>query len=258
MFTSKRVLFSLTEVTDPTKHREYNIWHQLDHRPENLALPGISWGERFVNSPDCARVRFHADPEFANLHYCNHYWFEEPLEQTKRDFHDLGETTRQLGRRPDIPISKRPLVDFFIPVKGYANPRVLVSPEALRFRPIRGIFFHLWEILEPDSADSEAMMVWHDQVHIPDWLSCPGVTGAWTFVREPAGSVAPGVSKPTSQRVDLYYLDEDPVEVVAGIVAREREWRSAGRLRDNARTRRDIYSGPFRTIVPWQWDWFDT
>lgn len=23
-------------------HRRYNQWHQLDHRPENLALPGVA------------------------------------------------------------------------------------------------------------------------------------------------------------------------------------------------------------------------
>jgi hypothetical protein len=27
-------------------HRRYNEWHQLDHRPENLALPGVAWGDR--------------------------------------------------------------------------------------------------------------------------------------------------------------------------------------------------------------------
>jgi hypothetical protein len=37
---SERVFFSFVELTDPSQHRAYNEWHQLDHRPENLLLPG--------------------------------------------------------------------------------------------------------------------------------------------------------------------------------------------------------------------------
>ena len=33
--------FSFTEITDPAEHRAYNEWHQLDHMPEQLPIPGI-------------------------------------------------------------------------------------------------------------------------------------------------------------------------------------------------------------------------
>ena len=46
--------FSFAEMTDPSQHRTFNEYHQLDHRPANLALPGIYWGERFVRTPPCA------------------------------------------------------------------------------------------------------------------------------------------------------------------------------------------------------------
>ena len=67
-FASK-AFFSLTEIPDGTLHRRYNEWHQLDHRPENLRLPGVAWGERWVRSPDCAAAGTSPDPTLANLHY---------------------------------------------------------------------------------------------------------------------------------------------------------------------------------------------
>ena len=59
------------------------------------------------------------------------------------------------------------------------------------------------------------------------------------------------------RRVHLWFLDEDPLEFVADMRARVPEWRAAGRLRDNARSMRNLYLGPLRTIIPWQWDWFE-
>ena len=44
------VFFSFAALDDPgpDHHRRYNEWHQLDHRPENLALPGVAWGDRWA------------------------------------------------------------------------------------------------------------------------------------------------------------------------------------------------------------------
>ena len=33
---------------DPGAHRAYNRWHLYDHRPENLALDGVRWGDRWT------------------------------------------------------------------------------------------------------------------------------------------------------------------------------------------------------------------
>jgi len=78
MFASK-VYFSLTEILDPAHHRTHNEWHQLDHRPENLLLPGVAWGDRWVRSPDCAQASAGLAPEYARTHYAIMYWFREPL-----------------------------------------------------------------------------------------------------------------------------------------------------------------------------------
>ena len=45
--------FSFTEITDPSEHRAYNEWHQLDHMPEQLPLRGVAYGARWVSTPAC-------------------------------------------------------------------------------------------------------------------------------------------------------------------------------------------------------------
>src|SRR5437763_17068820 len=81
-----QAFFSLTEIPDRTLHRRYNEWHQLDHRPENLRLPGVAWGERWVRSPDCmAGSTAPADGGLTNLHYLNMYWFRDPIQQRSEE-----------------------------------------------------------------------------------------------------------------------------------------------------------------------------
>src|SRR5262249_43606243 len=175
----------------------------------------VPWAERSVRSPDCRRVRLHAEPEFANLHYANHYWLNEPIEQSIRAFRELGEMTRQMGRRPDIPISTRPVTSLFAPIKGYVNPRVLVSADVLPFRPARGIFLNVFDLLDPNSADAHDMFAWYDEVHIPDILECHGFAGCWTFISDPSWESGRRDLAPPSRRIHLFYLDEDPVDAVA-------------------------------------------
>ena len=55
--------FSFTEITDPSEHRSYNEWHQLDHMPEQYPLPGVVFGQRWVSTPACRRARAHADAD---------------------------------------------------------------------------------------------------------------------------------------------------------------------------------------------------
>ena len=119
---ARKAFFSFTGVTDRSKHREYNEWHQLDHRPENLALPGVVWGERWVHSPDCAAVALHRDTAVQVTQYINLYWYREPYLQSIKEWQDLAEVAFQWGRRIDVALTTRPLMGFFSVVKGYVNP----------------------------------------------------------------------------------------------------------------------------------------
>jgi hypothetical protein len=258
-----RAFFSFAEIRDRSQHRAYNEWHQLDHRPENLALPGVIWGERWVKSPDCAALT-EADQElFVAFHYLNSYLLREPVEQSLKDWLELGEVSIHWGRRSDLKLAKRPLMGFFLPVKGYANPRVLVPAEILPLRPNRGVHLTVTSVQDPNTAEAEEVFGWYDRVRIPDLLECRGAAGAWTFasrdvrVRTPSMHTAEGKDERLHLRFQLVYLDGDPLEFVEDLCSREPEWRRAGRVRDTSDVERVVYTGPLRAIIPWQWDWFD-
>ncbi len=245
--------FSFAELTDAARHREFNEYHQLDHRPENLALPSVIFGERWVRSPDCADALPTAATDFASVHYLTMYWLREPIEASRVEWIDLGSTAAYLGRRPDLDWSQRPLVAPFVPLKGYTNPRVLISAEALPFRPARGIFVTATQIGD-DLGAAERLARWYDRVHVPDVLSCRGVAGAWTFVSENA---FPAHRRPDADgpgvRIHVYFLDEDPLAFAADYLERQPSW--APSPDEAAET--PLFTSVLRTIVPWEWDWFD-
>jgi hypothetical protein len=255
MLTS-HAFFTFSHLSDPAKHREFNEWHQLDHRPENLALPGVAWGERWVRSPDCRLLGEAQDPAFAGVQYCNMYWLRDPIEESRREFSALGDRCVEWGRRPDLAYTERDLIGFFHAVKAYVDPAVLVSPEALPCRPARGVHVRLSRAVGP-SAKIDELWAWYDRVRIPDLVASPGVAGACTFASDPAtsGSEIRGVAK--GLRLHLYYLDGDPLEVAATLTARMAEWELAGRGLETAPMEVPLFEGWFRTIEPWHWDWFD-
>jgi hypothetical protein len=250
--------FSFAEVTDPARHADYNAWHQLDHRPENLALDGVTHGERWVLSPDCARAGSTPDARLGDPHYVNMYWFRAPVEDSVREWQALAETSFQWGRRPDVGWSRRPLMGFFTPVRGYVSSRVLVSPAALPYRPCLGVHVTLWELETPHSPAAERAFARMDRERLPALLEQPSVAGAWTFTS--AGTTLdPGFGAEEGDttfhhrpgdagrfRVELVYLDGDPVEATPGLRADAID----GPLRR-------LFAAPLRTITPWQWDWFD-
>ena len=67
-------------MSDPARHAVYNRWHQLDHRPGNLALPGVVHGERWVRSPDCAGRSVVSDERLSGTHSVNLDWFKDPTD----------------------------------------------------------------------------------------------------------------------------------------------------------------------------------
>ena len=267
-----KAYFSLTEILDPAHHRTHNEWHQLDHRPENLLLPGVAWGDRWVRPPDCARTGTPPSAEYANVHYAIMYWFREPMDDTLNEWFLLTERSFQWGRSPQIGWTKRPLRGFFTPIKGYVAPCVRVSVDALPLRPCKGVYVTVSRVKRHDAA-TEAAFRWYDEVRLPDLLQCRGAAGAWTFASDdlfpapwpdeapPAWSFADRHSrKPEALplRLTVVYLDEDPLEFLADVAAREPGWQSAGRLLDTSPVEDVVFASPFRMIVPWEWNWFDT
>ena len=250
---ARKAFFSIMGVTDPAHHQTYNAYHQLDHRPENLALEGVRWGDRWVRSPDCAEWSSGSDRNFDDAHYLTMYWLGGPLEPTLKRWTDLGELAYLMGRRPDLGWRKDHLQAFLDPVKGHVAPRVLVSADALPFRPVRGIHLTVSRFLAHDGGATHDLLAWYDRVRFPQLIATPGVAGLWTFVS--ADLLTPDRDTRSSYtdrewtRITLLYLDEDPLEVAARL--------SEQAVPDHHNIEDIRFATPMRAIQPWQWDWFD-
>ena len=238
--------FSFPEVVDPRRHRDYNAWHQLDHLPENRALRGVLHGERWVRTPACRAASDAlgrpADPTLGAAQYVAMYWFAEApdgrVEPSVAEWRDLGETTRQQGRRPELEWTVRRLTGMFRPEAGLVAPRALVSVGALPFRPHRGVVLDVLRVVEPTQPVLE-----------PAPLAA-GVAGEWTFTStrvqaQPVGAGLAADPGPGGLRVTLHYCDEDPIEVVAGMSPAD------------VPGTQSLLRTPLLPVVPWEWDWFD-
>jgi hypothetical protein len=235
--------FSFTEITDPSAHVAYNEWHQLDHLPEQMPIPGIAHGQRWVASPRCVATRDHADEDLALAHYITLYLMRPPLEDTLRDFYELA---RVLHMEDRFFAYRRAIESGPVAVTGaYASPRVRVSAAAVPYRPNRGVYV----IVDHPDVDSSV-----DPGAIDELLRVDGVAGVWRFRNAPSAVevvVAPsGTGKTLSGDVTVCYLDQDPF--IAGTAVRNLLspfWKRRGS--------EPRFAGVFETVVPWKWDWFE-
>jgi hypothetical protein len=253
---ARKAFFSFSHLSDQTRHQAYNRWHQLDHRPENLALDGVLYGERWVHTRQCAASRQAADPVLAPVQYVTAYWFAEPSEQSIREWQDLAEISFQWGRRPDRPWTVRPVQGFFSCVRTYVSPSLSLSPDALPYRPKRGIYVVLTRVADPHSDAAHDLFEWYDSVAIPEHVAKPGVAGACTFSsdsttldegwsqRQGTTTFDEGSGERGQIRVHLYFLEADPK---GGDFAPPAAESTAEKV---------LFAGALETITPWQWDWF--
>lgn len=252
--------FSFVDLADPGQHRAYNEWHQLDHRPENLALPGVAWGDRWALTDACREQTIVGDERYAGVDYAAMYWFRFPVEESVRAWNELGAASFQWGRGPLIPGVTRRLLAFFRPVKGYVAPHALVGPDVLPLRPNRGLHLTLSRFAEPHGSGTHDQLAWHDRVRLPDLMHVDGVAGAWTFSFErhqqhsAVATGTPDADAPGSLRIRLLYLDQDPLEVTARLREHEAALDEAGRGAPRPDAEQVLLSAPVRTIIPWQ-DW---
>ncbi|MEO8304533.1 MAG: hypothetical protein ABI724_10470 [Betaproteobacteria bacterium] len=250
------VHLSLTTLTDPTKHRAHNAWRQLDYDPELLLQPGVAWSDAWVRSPDCVRASApDIESAIAGFHYAELCWLRAPGYSSAQSLTDFSECAFQMGRRPDGAWATQALSAYFVPLKGYVNARVLVSAEALPFRPMTGIHLTLSRLSAHDAA-AEASFRWHDQVRIPRILGCAEVAGAWTFATRDLFKPERDLSAP-ALRLEVVYLDGDPLAFAAELGSHEQAWRKVPANPAMTGVEERLLAGPLRTIIPWRWDWFD-
>jgi hypothetical protein len=249
------VFFSFVSLGDegPDVHRAYNEWHLYDHRPENLALRGVRWGDRWARPRDYRAISA-ASAEHESTDYVAMYWFAEPVEASVAEWNTLAVDSFHWGRGPVIPGVSRSLLGFFRPVRGYVAPRVLVAADVLPFRPNQGLHVTLRRFAEPFSAAAHDHHAWEDRVLAPAELAVPGVAGVWTFTFVEYQRLASlnlaslPDDGPGSLRMHLVYLDGEPVATTM----RLNEARA--HLAEPAVESELLLSTPVRTIVPFQ-DW---
>lgn len=244
-------VFSFTEVTDPAAHQAYNRWHQLDHLPEQLPLPGIAAGNRWVCTPECRRARAACAEMLAPVHYVTLYLLTEPVPDTLEEFSALGARLHQEGRF--FGPRRAHLSGPFDVVSASVARRVSVSPAAVAFRPTTGVY-----VLVEDHASAPGGVVAQPDAAAGDWrapraedgelCAVEGVAGVWAFAASP---LAGARWRPGRRRVTVCYLDDEPLEVARrlapSVEARRRRGDGSGL----------VYAGPFETITPWRWDWFE-
>ncbi|MGJ3509299.1 hypothetical protein [Enemella sp. A6] len=252
------VFFSLATLPDagPEEHREYNKWHQLDHRPENLNLPGVEYGDRW-GRPAEFKAAGTGNDTLGDTDYVTMYWYHEPFDESYRQWNDLGETSFQWGRGPLIPGVERRMLAFFRIVKGYAAASSLVSPEVLKYRPNQGIHFLLTRHQKHHSLDTHTHYTWTDRVLMPGLMEVDGVAGGYTFSfshfqkHSTMNFNTPDEDAASSMRVRLLYLDGDPLATTERIAAAEEQ---LARNADCGDAGEVLLSTPVKTIIPFQ-DW---
>jgi len=237
--------FSLSELTDATRHRASMQSYQLDLQPEIMNSPGVALAERWVRPADCAAVGTGSDAALAATHYAELVLFRAPADASIRAYQETCERAVQLGQ--DRVCMNFQLQEFFVPLKAYATPRILVAPEVVPFRPARGLYVIVSRFLTHDAA-AEAAFRWYDETRIPDLLGCRGAAGAWLLATEALFHWQRDLTQP-ALRLVLVWLDGDPLEFAADVRQRT--------LPGNSAVEKILFAGPLRTIVPWQWDWFD-
>jgi hypothetical protein len=251
--------FSFTEVTDPAAHGEYNRWHQLDHLPEQLPLPGVAFGQRWVSTPACRRARAVDTGRLGPVHYVTLYLMTDPVAETLERFAALGARLHAEGRFFDRRRSH--LSGPFEVETARAAPRVLVSPAAVPYRPGTGIYVVVVETEAPDPSEeapapSEEAPAPSEEAPAPSeeapaptpLLGLAGVAGVWSFRSSPA--LASGRWRPGEHRVVVCFLDGDVLDTAGELAALVPALAGPG-------APAVVFAGPFETIIPWRWDWFD-
>ncbi len=152
--------FSFTEVTDPSAHEAYNVWHQLDHMPEQFTIEGITFGQRWVRSPRCQAVEAASGPLLDRFHYMTLYLMHD--EGVLPEFFALA---KRLYAEDRFFAARTALLSGPFEITGaWAAPRVAVSPGAVPFRPSNGVY-----VVVGPQVDGEAT------------VEQPGVAGTWQF-----------------------------------------------------------------------------
>jgi hypothetical protein len=211
--------FSFTEVTDPSAHRAYNEWHQLDHLPEQFSIDGITFGQRWVCSPRCAEARVVVSPTLARCHYMTLYLLRD--DGVLPEFFALAQRLRDEGRFFEA--RKSHLSGPFEVTGRWAAERVKVLAEVVPFRPATGVYVVV-------GAASR-------RVDAAGMAGVDGVAGVWRFADGSDGG---------GREIVVAWVDGDL-------------WEASAQLGESVRGLGAgcEWAGPLERVDPYHWDWFE-
>ncbi len=157
------------------------------------------------------------------------YLMTEPVERTLREFMQLGRDLHKVGR---FHLHRRAQLSGPFPFRDAAvAPRVLISAEAVPYRPNLGIYVEVEELAEADDVGARTT------AHL-DGTGGRAGRGRRMVVRGRDAAHDRELARRAAARdVQPARPDRPPAQ-------------------DGSSTR-TLFAGPFETITPWQWDWFD-
>jgi hypothetical protein len=202
--------FSFSSVPNPADEARYASWHRYDHMPEMLSIRGMAHGQRWeATSAGYRDARAAPDPTLAPTVYVTCYLMQGPMSEALEAWREHGTALQAKGRY--LPLRASHLNGPFLLVKGYASPRVLVAPEAIPYRPNRGVFTLVFD--QPGEPRRQAISQWLDRDCLPETMTIPGVAGAYWFTALSIPQMhAYTALNPPGRTIILWYLDGDPLE----------------------------------------------
>jgi hypothetical protein len=193
----------------PGRHDAFLDWHELDHRPENHGtIDHIFHSERFVLSPRGKQRRvLAADGPFADPgDYLMTYWSTAEPAQVTHDMAVLRERLAAQGRCGPINRDFRATWRHRMhPVKGYANPAHIASPDAALLTNHAAVVVTVGHY-----ADDPCWAAWYDTSGVGCLFEDARIAAAYTLMPQV------GADEPF---VHLHYLAEPADEVQDAIAA---------------------------------------
>jgi len=217
----KMGFFSFVELPDPAA---YLAWHQTNHMPEQLAIPGLSWGQRFLATDACRRASAARVGELGDATHLQYYLMDDPERALARFVALDGELTG-LGRMRTDRVPR--LQSAFQLIETQVASRVHLSSEAVPYRPNLGVYAIVEQIVDRAALDEWV----YDQHETSDreLLEVLGVVGFWSFASDLSFGDAAAYGIPRSDfRITMIYLDHDPVDIARAFQPLlEARWRDA-------------------------------
>lgn len=219
--------------------QEFNRWYDLDHVPENIALPSILTARRYIATPELKTLRRNVNvTELADGQgtFLATYWagtnnMDQVGAEMGQLFQDLLPLKR-IFRQARIVFSQR-----FLSIGSWCNKAIpQVQPEAIPYLPHRGMMVVISDI--PDKNRRAEAESWYD-VHVQEVLNVPGTMA---FLRFESADIE-------NRLLSLVLFEDDPKDTLMRMNETQQDRVAAPEgLFDR------IFTGPYRLIKPLDYD----